>query len=141
MAAQPDAAGSVTDPARHFAQLYRWLHEDWAPVSSEEILRRVVEELSAEADLQRSSLAWVGGQPAALVLVFEDPTGWSCVAETIRRDQPGGAVALRAALARTLSRLDGPVEFDGHDSDPHLAPLLAELPWVSSDPLLLIELG
>lgn len=141
VAAQPDTARAVTDPAPHFATLYRWLHEDWSPVSSDEVLRRVADELSAEADLEHSSLGLVDGHPAALVLVFEDPSGWSCVAETIHRDEPGGEGALRAALARTLGRLDGPVEFDGHDSDPHLASILAELPWASSDPLLLIELA
>jgi len=135
------AARSMTDGASHFAELYEWLHEDWSPVSSPEILHRVAEELATEADPEASSLGLVDGQPAAAAFAFSDPTGWDCVAETLSRDAVGGPQALRAALARTLSRLDQPVEFDGHDSDPHLAAILTELPWVSSDPLLLIEIG
>lgn len=137
--ANAGSARGLVDAAVHFAQLYRWLHQEWSPVSSDEVLHRVADELAAEADLERSSLGLTDGEPAAAVFAFADPTGWDCVAETLTPD--GDEQALRAALARTLSRLDRPVEFDGHDSDPHLAGLLAELPWVASDPLLLIEIG
>lgn len=128
-----------------FEEQYRWVHERWSPVSSPTWLRGVSAESVAEADLGASSLAWRHGRVAASVFAFGEPDGTvGLVAETQRRAEPGGIELLGATLARSLTVLVelgfADVELDGHDDDPHLAPLLAELPIASTSPLLLVEL-
>ncbi len=127
-----------------FAEQYRWVHEEWSPVSSPQWLRQISAATAAEADLAASSCAWRHGRIAAAVFAFGEPDGsFALVAETQRRAEPGGTGLLRAALARTLTTLAElgaqVVELDGHDDDPHLAPVLAELPVATTDPLLLVE--
>jgi len=128
-----------------FEEQYRWVHESWSPVSSPTWLRQVCAETVAEAHLGASSCAWRHGRVAASVFAFREPDGSaSLVAETQRRAEPGGIELLGAALARSLTALVelgfADVELDGHDDDPHLAPLLAGLPIASTSPLLLVEL-
>lgn len=66
------------------------------------------------------------------------------VAETARPDQPHGRTLVAAVLADCLQRLAAAgvrvLEIDGHESDPHLAPVLLSLPArTPADPLMLVE--
>lgn len=147
------AAGELTgmgelsrdQAAALFEEQYRWVHERWSPVTSTEWLRQISAATVAEADLGASSCAWRQGRVAAAVFAFAEPDGSvSLVAETQRRDEADGTGLLGAALARSLTALAERglrcVELDGHDDDPHLAPLLAGLPVATTSPLLLVEL-
>jgi GNAT superfamily N-acetyltransferase len=127
-----------------FEEQYRWVHQEWSPVTSPQWLRQISAATVAEADLEASSCAWRDGRVVAAVFAFAEPDGSvSLVAETQRRTEAGGGL-LSAALARSLTALTERgfriVEFDGHDDDPHLAPLVARLPVASTSPLLLVEL-
>lgn len=141
---RPEAA-SHDQLVAAFAQQYTWVHEPWSPVGPPAALAEVATALVAEADLTQGAVAWAGGQPAALVLAFREPDSTvDLVAETVRADQPDGHGLLTAAVARALRRAydDGvtTVTFDGHDTDPHLAPLVRDLPATTTRPLLLMEL-
>lgn len=131
--------------AEAWVEQYLWVHEDWSPVSSTAALRDLADGPVGEIDPELSTGAWVDGRLAATVWAFSDGAdGLVVVAETQRRDEPGGTRLLTAALARSLTRAAAAgrrtVEFDGHDTDPHLAPLLATLPRTGANPLLLVEL-
>lgn len=137
-----------TDPAelvRAFADLYRWQHADWSPVGSETALAAISTATVGELDHDLSTGVWRDGRLSAVAFAFRGATSLDCVAETTRRDEPHGVAVLAAAVAATLAAAAadgiGSVEFDGHDDDPHLAPLLATLPVSSSNPLLLVELA
>lgn len=137
-------AMSRQQAAALFEEQYRWVHARWSPVSSSEWLRRISADTVAEAQLEASSCAWRHGRVVVAVFAFEEPDGSvSLVAETQRRAEPDGIALLGAALARSLTVLAGlgyrAVELDGHDDDPHLAPVLAGLPIAATNPLLLVE--
>ncbi|MEO8889856.1 MAG: GNAT family N-acetyltransferase [Jatrophihabitantaceae bacterium] len=139
-------AGEAPDVlARAFADLYLWVHERWSRVGSRAALAQIAAATVAEADLGLSAGGWAEGRLAAVVFAFDDGESIQLVAETLRRDTPDGIALLAATVAATLdrarSRSIGAVSFDGHDDDPHLAPVLASLPIVSADPLLLLEIG
>ena len=135
----------ATQVADLFDEQYRWVHERWSPVTSAEWLARIASETVAEADLAASTCEWQAGRVAAAVFAFVEPDGSvTLVAETQRRMMDGGTTVWAAALARSLLALTDrgyrTVELDGHDDDPHLAPIVADLPVATVDPLLLVEL-
>ncbi len=128
-----------------FTQQYIWVHQDWSPVGSGSALLEVAAEEMAAVDPEISTVGWSGDRCAAVVWVFRvDDVALEVVAETVRRNESGGIAGLRAAVARTLgvaasagiSRL----EFDGHLTDPHLAPILRQLPVSETNPLDLVEI-
>jgi GNAT superfamily N-acetyltransferase len=127
-----------------FSDLYRWQHEDWSPVRSEPALAEMSGAVLSELDHDLSAGVWRGDRLVAASFVFREAARLECVAETTRRDEPDGVELLAAAIAATLTAAEAAgidsVEFDGHDADPHLAPLVATLPIASSNPLLLVEL-
>src|SRR6476660_8314662 len=133
-----------------FVAQWRCAHRDWSPITSVSRLVEVAVDTVAEADSDRSTAAWVDGRLAATVWVFSGdaevaPAGTAAVeliAETQRADEPDGVRILAAAVARSLSRMPAGhlVGFDGHVTDPHLTPVLASLPSVGTDPLLLVEM-
>jgi GNAT superfamily N-acetyltransferase len=126
--------------------MYEWVHEPWAPADVA-ALREFTPKALAAADLPRSVVASRAGRVSAIVWAFPEPTTIGLGTETIDPDEPDGAAILAAALARSLrtladSDLDlaDPVVLDGHDSDPHLAPVVATLPGGPWRPLWLVEL-
>lgn len=128
-----------------FAEQYLWVHEDWSPVGSPSALLGVATEEVADADPELSTGVWSADRLAAVVWAFRiGDDAVDVVAETVRRNESDGAAGLRAAVARTLgvaasagiSRL----EFDGHLTDPHLAPILRQLPVSETNPLDLVEI-
>ena len=148
-AAHTGAAGAMTGADRRelgaaFADLYRWIHESWSPVGSGAALAEVSAGMVSDLDDDLSSGVWRGDRLVAAAFVFRDGARLECVAETMRRDEPDGIGALGAAVARTLTAAAAAgiaaVEFDGHDSDAHLAPLVATLPAAYPHPLLLVAL-
>lgn len=134
-----------TQIASAFAELYRWIHEGWAPVGPEHALAAMCEQLAAETDRALSRGLWRDGRLVAAAFMFRAEAGRAeCVVETLRRDEPEGTAAVAAVVAGVLgaAREAGrrEVEFDGHDTDPHLAPVVAGLPPHDDDPLLVVEL-
>jgi hypothetical protein len=117
-----------TDLVIAYADLYRWMHERWSPVRSEPALLEMSGLMIDELDAEVSAGVLSEGRLVAAAFAFRDGPGLEVVAETIRRDEPGGVAALGAAIAAMLRAADKAgierVEFDGHDADPHLAPLL-----------------
>jgi GNAT superfamily N-acetyltransferase len=131
--------------AQLFQEQYRWVHERWSPVTSTEWLSKVAAATVAEANLAASSCCWQADGVTAAVFAFIEPDGSaSLVAETQHREEVAGTALLSAAVARSLTVLAEQgcrtVEFDGHDDDPHLAPIVAQLPVTTTNPLLLVRL-
>jgi GNAT superfamily N-acetyltransferase len=136
----------ATQVAALFEEQYRWVHERWSPVSSLEWLSQISSATTAEASLAASSCAWRSGRVAAAVFALPEPDGsLTLVAETQHRDEADGTVLLSAALARSLTASADhgyrAVELDGHEEDPHLGPIVTELPVAATSPLLLVELA
>ena len=131
--------------ATAFADVYRWIHDGWAPVGSEHALAAMSELVTADADLALSCGLWRDGPLVAAAFAFrEEPERVECVLETIRRDEADGVAAVAAVLAGVLTAAHDAglheVELDGHDTDPHLAPVVVTLPPHKDDPLLVVEL-
>jgi hypothetical protein len=128
--------------AAAFADVYRWVHEGWAPVGPEHALTAMSELVSADCDRGLSRGLWRDGRLVAVGFAFPEEGRAECVLETMRRDELDGVAGVAAVLAGVLSAahdagLDE-VELDGHDADPHLAPVVATLPPHRDDPRLLI---
>ena len=128
-----------------WTEQYLWVHARWAPADPT-ALRGLADLLVADVDPAVSVAAVRDAQVEAVVWAMREDDGMTTlVAETTRRDVPGGTGLLAAALARCLQVLagagSGPIELDGHDDDPHLAPVLATMPPVPADPVHLVELG
>jgi hypothetical protein len=132
--------------AAAFADVYRWIHEGWAPIGAGHALSAMSELVTTDSDPALSRGQWRDGRLVAVALMFPEETGRAdCVLETLRRDEPDGVTAVAAVLAGVLAaaRAAGlhEVELDGHESDPHLAPVVATLPPHGDDPLLMVELA
>lgn len=128
-----------------FTQQYIWVHQKWSPVGSRTALLEVAAEELAAVDPEISTVGWIGDRPAAVVWVFRaDDVALEVVAETVQRNEANGILMLGAAVARTLSAASragiGELEFDGHHSDPQLAPILQQLPISRANPLNLVEI-
>ncbi|MGO1972487.1 MAG: GNAT family N-acetyltransferase [Propionibacteriaceae bacterium] len=122
---------------------YLWQHAQWSPMGERDRMEDEWRESFAEADPQLSSATVREGEITALLPVFREGNAADALGETTHRDEPDGMEVFAACLARTLTELDRAgvraVEFDGHDDDPHFAPLINELPWQSSDPCALLQ--
>ncbi|WP_418001828.1 hypothetical protein ACNO8X_16210 [Mycobacterium sp. PDNC021] len=127
-----------------FAAVYEWIHGPWSPVTSKDVLLEVAATEVAEADRTSSAGTWLGGRLAAVAFAFPSAEGIEVVAETIRDGEPSGIDAVADAVATVIrsagSHAGALVSFDSHVSDPHLQPVLADLPHVRNDPLYLIEI-
>lgn len=121
---------------------YEWQHARWSPMGEYDWLADEWREMLAEADPELSSAALRDGEIAALLPVFREGSVAEALGETTHRDEPDGEEVFAACLARTLAEVDRSgiraVEFDGHDDDPHFAPVINQLPWQSSDPCTLL---
>lgn len=139
----PASALSPGEPEHLWLQFYRWVHQDWSPVDDSQEAREALIQEAAELDLDRSSVALVDGQPAAVAFVFDDDPAPTVCAETLTRDAPDGDEALARAVCRVVAdaRENGvrKLAFDGHEQDPHFGPLAARLPMEGSR-LLLLEI-
>jgi hypothetical protein len=142
------AASTVPEAALVDAWIatYLWVHESWYPADPQ-VLTRMGSDLVARLDRSLTRLATRDGRPCAAAWVLPATAGRATVAfaETIRPDEPDGAAIVAAVLAGCLRDLAAvgvdKVLIDGHDSDPHLAPVVATLPAAASEPLLLVELS
>lgn len=135
-----DPSGSATA----FVEVYRWIHEGWAPVGPEHALAAMSDLVTADADRALSRGLWRDGRLVAVAFAFpEEPGRVECVLETVRRDEAEGVAAVAAVLAGVLTAAHAAglreVELDGHDTDPHLAPVVATLPPHKDNPLLVVE--
>ncbi|MDN5725964.1 MAG: GNAT family N-acetyltransferase, partial [Propionibacteriales bacterium] len=139
-------ATAQLDPAEVLEAMitqYAWQHAAWSPMGGRELLTELWRSTLTEADDQLSSAAVRQGQIVALLPVFCAGASVEGLGETTHRDSADGAATFAACLARTLIEADragiGPIEFDGHDDDPHGAPVINQLPWASSDPCTLLQ--
>lgn len=128
-----------------WSQLYVSIHADWSPTAEDAVLGDVFGDIVDDIDGDLSTGVWLGDRLVAVSFVLaESPTSATIVAETMTRDQVGGGELLGAALVRCFQQVAGPrfteILLDGHDADPNLAPITAELPASTRRPLLLIEL-
>jgi hypothetical protein len=128
--------------AAAFADVYRWVHEGWAPVGPDHALTAMSELVSADCDRGLSRGLWREGRLIAIGFAFREEGRAECVLETVRRDERDGAAAVAAVLAGVLGAAHDAglieVELDGHDADPHLAPVVGTLPPHRDDPLLVV---
>lgn len=154
VAAQPqdsctDLTGVDTDTlVAAFADLYEWTHRDWSPVTDTEELMRASRQEIGEVDRALSIGAWVDDRLAAVALAFPSEDGIEVVAETVHPAQPQGqelvgstiAALLKTLIERRGGHLGGQVHIDGHVTDPHLQPVLEQIPLGRAKPLDLIEI-
>lgn len=127
-----------------FARQYAWVHASWSPVGDADLLAQVAAEEVSEADLSMSFGAWVADRLVAVAVAFAFPSevGLEIFAETVEPDVPDGVRLVATVVAAVLepaTRCGGLVRFDGHVSDPHLHPVLLEIPWHGADRVELVE--
>jgi hypothetical protein len=126
-----------------WVSMYLWVHESWSPADPD-VLHEMSPAMVARADAALSVYAARDRQPCATAWAFPEPTGTVIVgAETTHRDEPEAVGVLAATLAACLRNLAAAgitdVLIDGHDSDPHLVPVIATMPPCPRTPLLLVE--
>jgi len=136
---------SVGELGAAFAAVYEWIHRPWSPVTNKDVLAEVAATEAAHIDRAVSAGAWRAGRLAAVAFAFRSREGFEVVAETVRPNTPGGVDAVADVIALVIAsagqRGESLVAFDSHLSDPHLQPVLADLPHVRTDPLNLIEIS
>lgn len=69
-------AGSTLAPGTVellWSQIYTWTHEEWSPVDDSDEARAAIASEARELDLDRTAVALVDGEPAAVAFVFDDP--------------------------------------------------------------------
>jgi len=128
-----------------WVEQYVWVHQRWAAVDRGG-LESLAELMAGPADPTASSVALRAGVVEAIGWTFaEDDATYGIVAETARRDTADGAALVASVLSRCLLRLAEQrchvVEIDGHDGDPHLAPVLATMPPCAAAPLWLVTVA
>lgn len=128
-----------------WASCYRWVHAGWSPVGPGSSLDRIAAEEAGAADGYLSVAALRDRSILATSWAYEAEEGeYEVVCETTQVDEPDGSRLVAAVLAATVLRAAAgggrAIELDGHDGDPHLAPVVAGLPISRSDPLLLAEI-
>lgn len=135
----------LTEVARAYATVYEWIHEPWSAVTNNDLLLEVAAMEAAEVNRACSAGTWVDGRLSAVAFAFPSAEGFEVVAETMRHGETNGIDAVADAVAmvlRSVASVGGrAVSFDSHVSDPHLQPVLAELPHAGDDPLSLIEIA
>jgi len=132
-----------------FVDMYEWVHQPWSPISSRQRAREIFEpDLATSLDLALSSFvvdedrkilagAWVfrpetSGKPLEGVAESTTPTlvqGVSLV-----------DAAVRNSLSLAAMRGERAIQFDCHDSDPHMREVMGGLSGVSGTQTLLFEL-
>jgi GNAT superfamily N-acetyltransferase len=136
---------SSSERERVWIEQYLWVHESWAPADRAG-LESLAAQLVSPVDVAASSIAVRDGVVEAIAWAFDEDDGsFGVGAETATRDVVAGDALVAAVLARTLLQLRErgcrSVEIDGHDGDPHLAPVLATLPPCASAPLWLVAIA
>lgn len=114
-----------------WADMYEWTHAEWHPVGPGS-RGALIEDLWSETDADASSVALLpSGGVGAVVLVFVDSKVPVIAGETASCETSDGARLLEGAIRRSLDELarrgTPEVAFDGHESDPHLMPVLRTL--------------
>lgn len=125
------APASVMEALDLHVASYVWTHADWSP-TDDTIYAALAEDFADEVDLEATSIALdVHGVPIAIAVAWLDGDEPLITGECILRNQPDGEAAFARAVRRSLdvlaARGRATVSFDGHVSDPHLAPVLARL--------------
>lgn len=136
-------------PRRDWADLwvrqYLWVHQDWSP-AAEGPLRELAHSLANEADSDLTSVVVGDSGVNAVTWVFDGRDGTAeIVAETVERHATEGVADVACSLTRSLRKLARAgvrkAEIDGHASDPHLQPVVHDLPKVPREPLDLVEIS
>ncbi len=121
---------------------YEWVHDTWSPMGDRDVITALWTDEVAAADPNASSVAMVGDRIAALCLVWVDGARADAVAETAARAEPDGTMLVGACVARSVMALDvSVIEFDGHDDDPHLRPVIDAIPRTRRDPISLVAIS
>lgn len=124
---------------------YVRIHEAWSPVGDPDVVREVFAPMIDEGlDRGRSVLVRRAGMPSAHGFVFAAGAGWLVCCEAV---DPRGAEAredvgtcLRAVAAGLMESGGRELLVDGHESDPHLYPVLRTVPHVTGPGLHLLRL-
>jgi hypothetical protein len=136
-----DPAAAVDAIVSH----YQWVHEHWSPMGQRDLIADLWTAHMATADTAFSHVALVDGRISALCLAWVDGEHAEAVAETATRHEPDGTALVTACVARTLTALNRAalteIEFDGHDDDPHLSPVIEAMPCIRRDPISLVEIS
>lgn len=124
--------------------LYTWTHQDWSPVTDTDELQRSCRSELIECDRALSAAVWAHSQLAAVAFAFPATDGVEVVCETTTPAPSHGqhlVAAVLATIIRTSTRRgDGHLHLDGHRDDPHLQPVLNDLPHARDQPIDLIEI-
>jgi len=132
-----------------FVDMYEWVHQSWSPISSRRRAREIFEpDLAETLDLELSSFVVDDDRKIlAGAWVFRPETPGKSpegVAESTTPTLVEGVSLVDAAVRNSLSRAairgERAIQFDCHDSDPHMREVLSGLSGVSGTQTLLLEL-
>ena len=137
----PVGAVSVSSLVDAWTTQYEWVHLTWAPIISRE---------AVSASFEEQMVPTIGATPSMVALHderivalgFVSGQGWDgrtfVGAETVLADEWRGdqlVASVTAAMLRELARQHyALVEFEGHDSDPHID-IIKSIPTLRYDPL------
>ena len=141
----PVGAVSVASLVDAWTTYYEWVHQPWAaPITSR---------AAVSASFEEQMLPTIGTTPSMVALHdqrivalgFVSGQAWDgrtfIIAETVLADEPRGdqlVASLTAAILGELARQHHAlVEFEGHDSDPHID-IIKSIPALRHDPLTIL---
>lgn len=123
-----------------------WQHASWSPVRSRDAAREAMdEELRSGTDLAGTRVVMRGGALTAVCDLYTDewPGRRVCCAEAVDPALPHAREDVASVMAGVLAHVGanggGVLEFDGHVTDPHFAPLLRTIPGVTGRACHLLE--
>jgi GNAT superfamily N-acetyltransferase len=128
-----------------WTECYVWTHATWLPVHDPQTTRQVLVETQLEAlDLDRS-LVSLDDHDTITGVGLLYPDVWDnrsfALCETVSPHTPDGTSITAALVAGVLDKAAQSglpmVEFEGHESDAHVA-VLHDLPATAADPLTLL---
>jgi hypothetical protein len=140
----PVSAVSVASLVDAWTTYYEWVHQPWAPITSRE---------AVSASFEEQMLPTIGTTPSMVALHdqrivalgFVSGPAWDgrtfIVAETVLADESRGDQVVASVTAAILGELARQhyalVEFEGHDSDPHID-VIKSIPALRHDPLTIL---
>jgi hypothetical protein len=140
----PVGAVSVASLVDAWTTYYEWVHQSWAPITSRE---------AVSASFEEQMLPTIGTTPSMVALHDQrivtlgsvSGPAWDgrifIIAETVLADEPRGDQLVASVTAAILGELARQhfalVEFEGHDSDPHID-IIKSIPALRHDPLTIL---